>query len=1050
MVLKKILQSTFLVCCMLLLGEAAAQQTQAYVDKDAEYLRGLDLFHKQKYASAQEAFRNIMTTQDENSLVRSDAEYYNALCAMELFNKDAEVLLKNFLSNNPESPKVHQVYFHLGRYNYRKKDYKESLEWFARVDMRDLSKEELHEFLFKRGYDYFEVGKTDSARIDFYELKDIDTKYSHPANYYFSHIEYTEGRYETALQGFLKLVKDEAFGPVVPYYIAQIYYLQGKYDEVIVYAPTLLDSSKTKRAGEVARIIGESYYRTGRFAEAIPYFERHRMTGSGMTRNDVYQLGYAYYKGGKYAEAISLFQDAVGGVSDTLAQNAWYHLADCYVKTDNKPLARNAFGKASELKFNRRMREDALFSYSRLSYELSYSPFNEAIIALQQYINEYPNSPRKDEAYGFLVNVYLSTKNYKEALRSIEQIKVIGPALQPAFQQVCYNRAVELFNNKDWDGAIQHFDKSTKYPVSRKLTAYAYYWSGESFYKKAEQLNHNKTMYGTAIDRYKSFQATPGASNLPEFNTANYNIGYALFNQADYENGAVWFRKFVADKSSAKSERLGDAYLRMADAYYLDTNYMNASEYYGDATKQNIPNKDYALYQQAMALGLLGKKEEKANTLGKLMKDYPKSPYVNGAGYQQALTYHNLGQYEKALESYQALYTKDPNGLYATTALMQMGLIYQTNLMDFNKALEKYLAVVAKSTGSQQREALQQCKEIYIAKGQIEEWDALRSKYAFNESGYAQDSAAFVSLVNVYKEGTGDCNAVASQAAKYLQKYPAGFHLVEVHYMKAECAYKNNDIDNALASYRVIIDKPNGKFTETALLRSSFIYYKQKDYTNAAAAFERVESLPNVSTANRNDAQVNLMRCYLMLNKFDTASTYAAKVLNIEKLQPDIYVQAHYIKGKAAFNKGIYETAATEFNLVMKGNMKNEMEAEAKYDLIYMGYLKKGYKTAEKELFKYVSDYGAYPVWKGRGFLLLADDYLALKDTFQAKFILKSYAESGDVPELKQQAIDKLHALEALEQKRSAIKEEEMVVPLDGGTPNDLFDNEDKTKGGGQ
>ena len=1053
----------FLFCllsfCSLL---SPAQQTQIYVDRDAEFRRGLDLFDKQKYSAAQEAFRNVAAGRDHNDFVRIDAEYYNAVCAMELFNKDAEVLLKQFLADHPESPKVRRVHFHLGRYNYRKKDFKEALDWFAKVDMRDLEPEELPEFFFKRGYSFFEREQLDSAKRDFYEIKDVDTKYTAPANYYYSHIAYLEGNYETALQGFLRLVKNEAFGPVVPYYIAQIYYLQGKYDEVIVYAPALLDSAKAKRAGEIARIIGASYYRTSRYGEAIPYYERYRYSGTGMSRGDLYEMGYSYYKTGKCAEAITLLQDAIAGMADTLAQNAWYHLGDCYVKTGNKPAARNAFGKAAELKFDKGMREDALFSYARLSYELSYSPFNEAIIALQQYINEYPNSARKDEAYSFLVNVYLSTKNYKDALRSIEQIKNIGPALQPAYQQVAYNRAVELFNSRDYDGALAHFDKSLQYPVNRKLTAYAHYWKGETYYAKADANNFSKALYAKSVDSYKAFLNAPGAANLPDFNNANYNIGYAFFQQGEYESGATWFRKYVTNRTDEKPERVADAYLRMADAYYSirpKPDYINAAEFYGEAVKMNLTEgRDYALYQQAMALGRIGKKEEKANILKRMLSDHPKSQYLAVARYQQARTYHDLKRYEEALDAYREL-LNDPapaSNTYDFVCLMQMGLIYQTNLNDMDKALESYLAALKLSAGQdreQQATALQQCKEIYIARGQIEEWEALKSQYNYSESGYSLDSTAFVSMLNVYKEGQGDCAALISQASRYIQRFPNGFHLTEVHYMKAECEFKNNDVANALTSYNYIIAKPANKFTETALQRSSYIYYKQLDWTNAARVLEQLEKVATTA-ANRQDAQVNLLRVNIFLNRFDTAAAYAEKVLMISKLPAEVYVQAHYAKGKSAFNRQDYALALSEFNQVVKAGMKNEVEAESKYNTLYIGYVKKDYKKTETALFKYISDYGGFPQWKGKGFLLLADNYLALKDTFQAKYLLKSYAESGEVPELKQQAQEKLAELEALENaRRAGKKEEELLVPIDeNGTERDkrLFENETPKEGGGQ
>src|SRR6185369_9923706 len=130
----------------------------------------------------------------------------------------------------------------LARYNYRKKKFKEAKDYFNYVDVYDLTPEEKAELRFKRGYSYFELSQKgdnepteattdnkspneikfnaytnpsflDSAKKDLYDIKDIDTRYTYPAKFYYSHIAYTQQNYETALQGFLQIKNDEDFGP---------------------------------------------------------------------------------------------------------------------------------------------------------------------------------------------------------------------------------------------------------------------------------------------------------------------------------------------------------------------------------------------------------------------------------------------------------------------------------------------------------------------------------------------------------------------------------------------------------------------------------------------------------------------------------------------------------------------------------------------------------------------------------------------------------------------------------------------------------------------
>ena len=48
----------------------------------------------------------------------------------------------------------------------------------------------------------------------------------------------------------------------------------------------------------------------------------------------------------------------IGG-NDAVAQNAYYHLAECYLNTDKKNQALTAFKTASEMEYDLKIQEDA-------------------------------------------------------------------------------------------------------------------------------------------------------------------------------------------------------------------------------------------------------------------------------------------------------------------------------------------------------------------------------------------------------------------------------------------------------------------------------------------------------------------------------------------------------------------------------------------------------------------------------------------------------------------------------------------------------------------
>ncbi|MCE3260490.1 MAG: tetratricopeptide repeat protein, partial [Bacteroidetes bacterium] len=110
-----------------------AQKTAIYVDRDALYKQGLELFDKKQYVNAQKNF-NDFASSTTSSTLKTDALFYSAACAIELFNKDGEWQMREFIQNHPESPKVNTAWLYLGKSNFRKKKYKETIEFMEKVD----------------------------------------------------------------------------------------------------------------------------------------------------------------------------------------------------------------------------------------------------------------------------------------------------------------------------------------------------------------------------------------------------------------------------------------------------------------------------------------------------------------------------------------------------------------------------------------------------------------------------------------------------------------------------------------------------------------------------------------------------------------------------------------------------------------------------------------------------------------------------------------------------------------------------------------------------
>lgn len=1017
MMIKKYFISLLLLTFSVL---AFSQKTQVYLDKDASYKTGMDLFDKKQFTAAQKSFIDYMVSVKGNTLLKTDAEYYAAACGIELFHKDGEWRMKQFIERHPESNKVKWGYFYLGKSNFRKKKYEESIQFLEKVDIYELSKDNLAELYFKRGYSYFVMNNSEKAKSDFFEIKDVDNKYAHPANFYYSHISYKEKNYEIALQGFSRLLDDETFSAVVPYYITQIYFIQGKYSEVVKNAPALLDdTSHVQKEGDINRMIGESYFNLNDFGNALTYFKKSETSGGNFNAQGSYEIGYCYYKIKDYKNAIINFEKATEA-KDSLAQNAFYHLGECHVYNNNKTKARNAFLSASNLSFDEKIKEDALFSYAKLCYELSFAPYNDAVVAFQKYIKDYPESARKVEAYNYLINVYSTTKNYSQAIASIENIQPMDPILKITYQKLIYFKAVEFFNNMDLDSAARYFNKSVAVNFDKTYNALSQYWLGEISYIKKD--------YITAIEKWKTFQLNEGAFSLKEYDLSNYNIGYAYFqqkNKKDYENANISFRKFLLTKNSYDAKKIADANIRTADSYFMNNVYAQAADYYETAIALNQLDVDYCIYQKALCSGLLKNNKEKINDLNLLVTKYPQSNYLAASLFETAETYSkDLNDPDNAIIYYQKILDTYPNSSYANHSLASIGLMY-FNKKEDDKAFSYFDQVVKKdSKSAEAREVLETIKKIFDAKGDIEG----KEKYFASIGNPLSVNELELSLYEAAKEAyynQKSCDLAMPKFESYISKYPEGKYISEAQFCFAECAYSNSQYDKALPSYQYIVNKSRGIYTETSLSKLTYLLFKDKKYEEALSLYQKLEEYAE-TPSNKLNGRIGTMRCAFNLKKFEIALEFAVKVLNTERITPQQTNEARYDKAKSLFELNRFDDALIEFKSIHK-SAKNITGAEALYHIAKIQLAKQDYTAVEKTITSLISYDYSNDDWNTKGLLLLADSYIAKGEYSDAELMLQTVIDGK--PQPKQEFIDEATAKIEMLKVKKALNVQQSVLP---------------------
>ena len=278
-------------------------------------------------------------------------------------------------------------------------------------------------------------------------------------------------------------------------------------------------------------------------------------------------------------------------------------------------------------------------------------------------------------------------------------------------------------------------------------------------------------------------------------------------------------------------------------------------------------------------------------------------------------------------------------------------------------------------------------------------------------SSGAQDSITYEAAEQRYLKGNID--DAAKDFENYLTQFPNGSFRLNATFYKAECDYRSKNNEAALMGYEYIAEQPRNVYTEKSLLKAAYIQFKAQQYEKAITNYSKLEQIADMRD-NIVFAQAGLMRSYFLTNKYDQSITYAQKLIAGDKVTNEIINEAHLTYGRAAMMTNDYTNAQKEFAAISK--QSSETGAESKYNLSLIQYKLANYKQSKDECFSVINQVPSYDYWIAKSFLLLSDNYVALKDTFQAKETLKSVLDNyeknpDDKEDIKEMAKQKYELL---------------------------------------
>ncbi|WP_152287858.1 tetratricopeptide repeat protein [Flavicella marina] len=995
---------------------ANSQKSDKFSQPNFEFQRGLDLYNKEIYEAAFDAFSRVSKEVTSDKNLAESCDYYLALTAIKSEKNNGEALLFEFAENYPSSNYTNNAYLEAGNYYYNHRKPAKSLKWFQKVSPEHLNTKEEDTYNFKMGYAYFSNKKYTEAKQYFLPL--TRSKYYTPeANYYYGYISYLQGDYSTAIQYFDKLEGNKRYEKDILYYRMNIEFQNKNFEKVVIIGEELLKVSTKKEVSEISKIVGESYFYLEQYDQAIVHLNNYKGRKNRLSHEDHYFLGYSYYKIKDYENAILRFNRISKG-KDEVAQNAYYHLGACYLELNKKPEALNAFKNSSELNFNEEIKEDAAYNYAKLSYEIG-NPYKSSAVVLQEYVENYTTSLNSREINKLIIDTYISSRDFEGALGYYTKRDLTKDKL---YYEISMYRGMQLFQYSKYQDALLFLKRASSQVIASDIQAKSMFWRAETAYR----LND----YKAALNDFQRFQRLRAAKKTDEYNSIHYALGYTYFKLKDYKRAKKSFTSYIKNKQS-DAVKLNDSYVRLGDCNFISKSYWEAIEAYNKVIANNTIDADYAEFQKALSYGFVRKNDRKIETLADFDVTYPKSTYKDDALYELGNAQIKAKENNAAIASFDKLIDNYKNSLYIPKAILKQGLIY-FNQNNTDKSIEKYKSVVAKYPNAKEaQEAVQNARQVYVDIDKVDEYaDWIRKINYTKFSDIDLDNAMFEAAEKKYVNN--ELLASTHSFKKYLINFPEGLHALKANFYSAQAYFSLENTEKALPKYLYVVSQNSSEYTEPSLVRLIQIYLDKEAWTDAIPYLERLEVEANFPQ-NILFAQSNLMKAMFTQEKYTETIAYAEKVLENNKADVQIKSDATIFIARSAIKLNDLPKAEKAYSEVTK-DAKGALKAEALYYDAYFKNKAGSYDASNEIIQELASKYANHKYWGIKGLIVMAENNIGLKDTFQASYILENVIKNaGQYEDLMleaQEILDQIQSLEKLknnsEKKTSDKKDTEV------------------------
>jgi tetratricopeptide (TPR) repeat protein len=983
---------------------SVGQQTTLPTDPAKTFRQANLFFQSKNFIAAREEFIQYLSYLQqqprESTAEKTQVEYYIAMCSIYTMRPEAEMQAIRFVSEHPESPFAALLKREIGEFYYETGDWIRAIRYLSQAAQTNL------EYAYFMAISNYQLGHYPEALAIFNNLKnETEVEYALPAAYYAGVMHFKQGEFEEAVSDFKIAAIDPSYTAEVPQWICSALVKLGKFQDLERYAePILADTTGKYQKKEIAFILAEKQFQQGDFVKSAKNFEiLYNHAPDLFSRRRNFKWAFALYQSKQDDKSLSILTK-IASPADSLGQEILQLTADIYQRQGKVDDRLALLVEIASMNYHPQLQENAFIA----RWEILKSQKDWALII--QEVKKSQTSDTNPAHAELYVDLALFAIQQTQDLSALSHFMLHSPAgkakFQALYQLMMYEKGAQYYAANDQKRAITFLKRSLEYPLNQEMAWNARFAQAEILARNNKNSDAIK-IYMPLLEETSKPTGSPELSQRIRLSLAQSFTYITMYDRAqnyfeDYLSNKLPVSKTVDDFRNAGETAIANGKINLGLSYFDQ----------GIALGQTGMN---SLLERKAAVLMNERRFEEAHLVYEKLSQVSK----NGSKHDEALFLANLARFRsqnklvfaELISSLSAFIQQTTLGnSYLSSSLLLRGETYEaTN--QWILALADYQRLVREFTkDSTSREALIGASEILKREGRSEEIFELRQIFSLvNGEEKGDDEELFDLCQSIFN--SGKYRIAVPELAKFVSKYPNYSQIGEVYWMLGFGTFQTKDWRNSATYLKRVVNLNNqtSKKSEALWLLAS-IELEQKNAVNAAAFLTDLVFDKSGNEVYKFKARPVLVNLYTASDQLNNLESMMDLDFDLEQKS-----QLHFNIAQAWLIKQNKVDAERHFMKVVQIDSM-DLGAQALIQVALIHSQSGDYRGSTDLIKQYFSQEGARfyevaDILVGKAFLLMADNFIALKNGRQAKVILDSILSSMSDESILLQAKKKLEEL---------------------------------------